>query len=369
MLVLLVIMGLANSLSHYLNFFVLLSPFNVSAFLIHNDASHKAKPLWSSESVDEAEHVSVIGVVAPLISAGPYACLGLNFPNIERNPGVEINFVLDTAANVNTISREIANELDLPVVFKGGDLSILGSAGAGGSFQAGDIVLLGDCRLSGMPENQRSKIFMTNMTAAAMNLGIGSSVGGGMLGTSFFKCFRGGVEFDWFGTMGDPPTLIFYYDSLPDNAKTNASCVPINTEEFFGVPTVSVNINGKELRAIIDTGAPITILSPTVANELGILKKEGTIKIKGIDDGDAMGISRSVDGVELSIGDIQLKLDTIFIGELPGLAMASNLLPECNRPQVLLGLDALRRTFRIILSLSKEELWLEGLPKQDLHTS
>lgn len=367
-------MVLANTLSHYLNFFVLLSAAtssSVLAFLIQNRASYNvaAKPLWSSKSVnEETEHVSVIGVVAPLIYVGPYACLGLNFPHIQRKPGVEIKFVLDTAANVNTISSEIAKELDLPVLFKGEDLSILGSAGAGGSFQAGDVVLLGDSRLSGMPENQRSNIFMTNLTAAAMNLGIASSVGGGMLGTSFFNCFRGGVEFDWYGTDGDPPTLIFYFDSLPDNAKENASCIPINTDEFFGVPTVSVKINGKELRAIIDTGAPITIISPTVATEVGISKKEGTIKIKGIDDGDAMGLSKSMDGVSLCIGDIKLKLDTIFIGELPGLAMASNLLPECNQPQVLLGLDALRRTFRMVLRLSKAELWLEGLPKQNPHT-
>lgn len=365
----LVNMILAHALSHYyLNFFVLLlsavaTSSSVSAFLIQNGGVYNsvAKPLRSSE-LDETELITVIGVVAPLTSVGPYACLGLNFPNIKRKPGgAEIKFVLDTAANVNTLSSDLASALGLPVVIKGEDLSILGSAGAGGSFKAGDIVLLGDSRLSGMPENQQSDTFMTNMTVAAMNLGIANSVGGGMLGTSFFNCFRGGVEFDWYGTHGDPPTLIFYYDNLPDNAKENASCVPVNTEEFFGVPTVSVNINGKELRAIIDTGSPITIISPTVATEVGISKKEGTVKIKGIDDGDAMEVSKSLDEVTISIGDINLNLDTIFIGDLPGLAMASNLLPEGRQPQVLLGLDALRRTYRMILRLSKAELWLEGL--------
>jgi predicted aspartyl protease len=304
----------------------------------------------------------VIGVVAPLISVGSYACLGLNFPNVVTKPGVEINFVLDTAANVNTISSELANELDLPVVVKGDDLSLLGSAGAGGSFQVGDIVMLGDSRLSGMPENQRNNTFMTNLTAAAMNIGIARSFGGGLLGTSFFNCFRGGVEFDWYGTDGDPPTLIFYYDMLPDNAKENATCVPINTEEFFGVPTVSVNINGKELQAIIDTGSLVTIISPIAASEIGISKKEGRIKVKGVDDGDAISISKSLDHVSISIGDIKMNLETIFIGELPGLAMAIGLtLPEFRRPQVLLGLDALRRTYRMILGLSNDELWLEGM--------
>ncbi len=335
---------------------------SVSAFLVDNVAKSLRIFSAASESVDETEPLSVIGVVAPLISVGPYACLGLNFPNVKGDPGLEVLFVLDTAANVNTISRAIANELDLPVVIKGEDLSILGSAGAGGSFQAGDIVLLGESRLSGMPDNQQHNTFMSNMTLASMDLGIAGSVGSGMLGVSFFNCFKGGVEFDWYGTDGDPPTIQFYYDYLPEEAKKNCVCVPLNTDDFFGVPTLTVTINGKELRAIIDTGSPITIISPCIADELGISKNEGTVKIKGIDDGNAMGVSKSLDDVTLSIGDIDIDLDAIFIGELPGLAMASSLVPECHQPQVLLGLDALRRTYRMILRLPKAELWLEGLP-------
>lgn len=338
----------------------------VSAFLTQTGASiNIARPIrWlSSNSIhNEAESaVSVIGVVAPLRYVGPYACLGLNFPNIRRKPGVEINFVLDTAANVNTISSEIANELGLPILVKGDDLSLLGSAGAGGTFKAGDIVMLGDSRLSGMPENQSNNTFMTNMTAAAMSLGIANSVGGGMLGSQFFNCFKGGVEFDWYGTDGDPPTLIFYH-ALPDYAKENASRVPLKTEEFFGLPTVSVKINDKELRAIIDTGSPITIVSPSMASDIGISKEDEMVKIKGVDDGAAMGISKSLDEVSLSIGDVKLNLPTIFIGELPGLTMASKLLDDSCQPQVLLGLDSLRRTYRMILRMSEGELWLEEMP-------
>eukprot|EP00986_Skeletonema_menzelii_P009773 scaffold4530_cov146-Skeletonema_menzelii.AAC.16 len=361
--------NIANKRSHCWTFFIFLSAAassSVSAFLFQNGASYVAKSLRiSSESVDETEPLSVIGVVAPLISVGPYACLALNFPNVTSKPMMELLFVLDTAANVNTISSKIATELDLPVVIKGEDLSILGSVGAGGSFQAGDIVMLGESRLCGMPANQQNNTFISNMSLASMDLGIAGSVGSGVLGISFFDCFRGGVEFDWYGTDGDPPTLQFYYDSLPEEAKLNCACVPLNTTDFFGVPTVSVKINGRELRAIIDTGSPITIISPSIAVELGLSKKEGTVKIKGIDDGDAMGVSKSLDEITLSIGDVDINLATIFIGELPGLAMASNLVPEHLHPQVLIGLDALRRTYRMIIRLSKAELWLESLPTQD----
>ena len=359
---------MALALNRYFNYFIVFllsaSSLLVSAFLTQNGATiNIARSLrWlSSKSMhDEAESaLSVIGVVAPLRFVGPYACLGLTFPNIRRNPGVEINFVLDTAANVNTISSEIADELDLPILVKGDDLSLLGSAGAGGTFKAGDIVVLGDSRLSGMPENQRNNTFMTNMTAAAMSLGIANSVGGGMLGSQFFHCFQGGVEFDWYGTDGDPPTLIFYH-SLPDFAKENASCVSIKTDEFFGLPTVSVKINGKELRAIIDTGSPITIVSPSVASDIGISKEDKMVNIKGVDDGAVMGISKSLDKVSLSIGDVKINLPTIFIGELPGLTMASKLL-DSHQPQVLLGLDTLRRTYRLILRMPEGELWLEEM--------
>ena len=72
-------------------------------------------------------------------------------------------------------------------------------------------------------------------------------------------------------------------------------------------------------------------------------------------------MSKSLDKVSLSIGDVKIILPTIFIGELPGLAMASKLL-DSHQPQVLLGLDTLRRTYRMILRMPEGELWLEEMP-------
>ncbi|KAL7550535.1 hypothetical protein ACHAWF_013756 [Thalassiosira exigua] len=142
------------------------------------------------------------------------------------------------------------------------DLPVLGSAGAGGRIQAGDIVMLGDCELGGMPKDQHNMTFMTNFTAAALDLGIARTFGGGLLGASFFACIPGGVEFDWYGTDGDPPTIIFYYgQSLPEYAKERATCVPL--ESFWGVPVVTISINGIELRALVDTGSPVTIHQET----------------------------------------------------------------------------------------------------------
>jgi len=225
--------------------------------------------------------------------------------------------------------------------------------------------VLGDCRLSGMPEDQEKVIFMKNLTAASLELGIGS-IGDGLLGTSFFECFPAGVEFDWYGTDGDPPTLIFYYGSnLPENAKKNAICVPLENDSFFSVPTVTVNINGFKLKAIIDTGSPISIVTPEAAKEARLERmadsNESTsaVKIMGIDHG-VLDLARANNST-VSIGDLSLgTVKTLFIGELPGLALASRF-DGSKGPHALVGLDILRRTYRVILRLSAREIWIEPL--------
>ena len=269
---------------------------------------------------------------------------------------------------VNTISKDMAERLSLPVVLRKEDLSVLGSAGAGGSFQAGDIVMLGDCQLSGMPEEQENVTFMTNLTAAALELGSASSVGGGLLGTSFFGRFPAGVEFDWYGTDGDPPTIIFYFGKfLPDHAKKNAFCVPLEEESFFTVPEITVNFNGVDLRAIIDTGSPITIVSPDAAEEIGIgigfREKNGpSLKIRGIDNG-TVCLAPTLSKVSISIGKFSLgDVETIFVGDLPGISLASGYASSL-RPQALVGLDILRLTYRMILRLAEKEVWFERLPE------
>mmetsp|Transcript_2412 Transcript_2412/g.5581 ORF Transcript_2412/g.5581 Transcript_2412/m.5581 type:complete len:373 (+) Transcript_2412:415-1533(+) len=346
---------------------LLLSTLPSLAFVLPRDHIHaindhnRMQPLLSSSPSHSDE--SVVGVVAPLMYRGPYACLGLNFPHMQQQPGYSINFVLDTGANVNTIRKDLADSLGLPVLLCKEDLSVLGSSGVGGSFQAGDIVLLGDCKLSGLPESQSNFTFMTNLTAAALDLGTDVNIGNGLLGTNFFECFPAGVEFDWYGTDGDPPTVIFYYGKeIPPQAKEGAFCVPLEKDSFFGVPTVNVTINGVELKAIVDTGSPITIISPDAANGngWGMSQKNPSLKVKGIDKG-IVDLAISSDKVSLAFGNESLgELDAIFIGDLPGISFAGSF-ANSTQPQVLLGLDALRRSYRMILRLPEKEVWFESL--------
>jgi hypothetical protein len=352
---------------------LLLSLIFTSAFLSEKQLFRSLNfNTYHHSSKDSDNAISIIGVVAPLVYIGPYPCLGLEFPHLNPKHN-KIHFVVDTGANVNSISKDLANKLDLSIVKKKEDIPLLGSAGAGGSLPAGDFVMLGDCQLSGMPKAQENITFMTNLTAAAMDLGIAEHIGGGILGTWFLFSFQAGVEFDWYGTDGDPPTFIFYYGkSLPEEAKKNAKCVPLEKDSFFGIPTIIVSINGVEFRAIIDTGSPITIISPTAAKEAKIERRssdgETILKIKGIDDG-ILGLSQAQDNVSIEIGHYVTlhNMTTVFIGELPGLSSAGTF-SSSPYPQLLLGLDALRHTYRTIFRLMDNEIWFEPLPVDEINS-
>ena len=303
----------------------------------------------------------VIGVVAPLKYVGRYACLELNFPHLTSKT---LNFVLDTGASITSISSKLAKQLQLPIVRKKEDLELLGTAGAAGSFEAGDIVLLGNCTLGGMPADY-NQTFMYNMTAASIDLGIATKVCAGLFGVPFFSSF-GAVEFDWWGTDDDPPTIQFYYSKvLPAFALKNTKKIPLE-ESFFGIPQITININGHYLRAIIDTGSPITIMSVEASEIIGVgcqslsRDEQKYVKIKGIGD-DSVDLIRTT--CDFSIGTIKLKKMHVCVGDLPGIAMASEL-SSVPCPQLILGLDVLRSTYRMILSLQTNEVWFEQMPEK-----
>jgi predicted aspartyl protease len=310
----------------------------------------------SHQQQDAADdEVQLIGVVAPLTYSGPYACLGLDFHHLNQS----IDFILDTGANINAIQRDIAQSFDLETVLSKESLSIESSAGVGGPFQAGDIVLLGDCHLARMPKEQSNVVFMTNLTAAALDIGLASAVGRGLLGTSFFECFPAGVEFDWYGTDGDPPTVIFYYGRhLPDCAKKDAFCVPLDCDSFFGIPVINIGINGVYVSAIVDTGSCISIVSPETARSVGLERLKVNAEVMGIDK-EMVTLVKAANAT-VTIGNASFAdVNTMFIGELPGMSLAGGV--GTRVPQALLGLDVLKRMYRLILRLSENELWFEDM--------
>lgn len=318
-----------------------------------------------------AEEVQVIGVVAPLSYSGPYACLRLDFHHLKQNKnaqcsGVSLEFLLDTAANINVIRKNTARSLRLPTVISKELFSTTKSAGAGGSFEAGDIVMLGDCHLSNMPKHHNA-VFLRNLTAAAIDVGLAGALCDGLFGTSFFRCFSA-VEFDWYGTDGDPPTLIFYYNDIPEYAKENAFRVLLEIDPSFDIPMMTVAINGINVTAIVDTGSCISIVSPETAENIGLQKSESnngkhtrSVKVAGIDKG-RVDLEKAA-GASIEIGTaIFDHVDTLFIGRLPGIELASKV--STKAPQALIGLDVLKQMYRLIVRLSESEMWFEEMPKQ-----
>jgi hypothetical protein len=335
---------------------------NVNAF-IHIKDSFCRRPAFENSMTTQHgatdDQLELTGVVAPLTYSGPYPCLGLEFRHLKQNDnmqpgGMAINFMMDTGSNINAIQKNLSKSLKLPKE----SIAAIVSAGAGGSFEAGYRVMLGDCHLSNMPKGYDS-LFMRDLTAASIDMGL--VVAEGLLGTPFFECFSA-VEFDWYGTDGDPPTVIFYYKDLPENAKKNAVCVPLETDSFFNnVPIVNVSINGIDVRAMIDTGSSISIVSADIPESAGLERLKKSVKAAGIDK--RIFELAQVDNATVTICNVtSLDANRLFIGEIPGMRTATAKKSTAKMPQAVIGLDVLKQMYRVILRLHAKELWIEEMP-------
>ena len=94
----------------------------------------------SSSDLQQLQQQQPNAVRAPLKYVGPYPCLALRFPHLATSSqrgrnvtGISLDFVMDTAANTNTLNGQVAQELQLEVV--GEALPGVGAAGsiAGGT--------------------------------------------------------------------------------------------------------------------------------------------------------------------------------------------------------------------------------------------
>lgn len=315
----------------------------------------------------------ITGVVAPLKFIGPYPCLTLRFPDLNQTV---LDFLLDTGANVNSIPTKIAQDLELPLVQSFESLPLIGMSTMASDIRsdghvqhAGDLYKLGDCQLHGLPQN---RTFMTNLMAAA--LPYASPVGEGLLSLIFFQSFAAGVEFDWYGTDGDPPTLIFYLGKqLPPEAKRNMIRVPLQPVNQVGLFTLIIQVNGVEMLAILDTGAPITVLSQEAAKLAGIEKggppaEHPALKISGV-TGNPIDVQVSNDPVSIRAGSVDNSVSLgegrVCIGDLPGMKIIEEIAAtdrdHKNMATVVLGLDFLRRAYRMTLRAPQNEVWFEEL--------
>jgi hypothetical protein len=332
-------------------------------------------------------------VRAPLKFIGPYPCLALEFPNLSTPKqrqsdkcGIALDFVLDTAANTNTIAEAIAQELQLERIG-----IAPGGVGAGGAISAGRIYNLGDCQIdlpknlplevrqyyrphrvvsskleeakkttvtngereggdafdmtvTSAPDNgdavlleettmadeselmevvlleePRPFLFMTNLSASSLPLAAPGSAG--LLSNAFLNVFQGGVEFEWHSkelsfppspkqhhnnsmdvtdakasaqsgggdididapstnvTVVVPPSVTFHSTQRTIDNFDKLTAVPIHILKTTNLPSVDISFNhgnGQSttsppmIRALLDTGSPITVMNAEAAKMAGI---------------------------------------------------------------------------------------------------
>lgn len=360
------------------------------------------------EKIDN-EEMGRMCISTPLKYIGPYACMGLRFPELatssqrERNvTGVSLDFMIDTAANINVINAQVAQELQLPIVGQAP-----GGVGSSGEMMDGtNIFSLGDTQMETLlPSKQDdykddNPLFMQGLTASA--LPVASPASAGILSYAFLSCFEGGVEFNWGGnnTEASVPSLVFYGQNNEDEEDAcvmkNMIKIDISRTPVTLLPTIKTVINGVEIQALLDTGSPITVLNKAAAGIAGIETyqkapeekakssnplasvanffregKEQTmaaqrgelVMIPGL-DGKPVCLYRSKEAVRIGCvsrnGDnMQFESSPIFVGDIPGLA-ALNGLGDDSPPAMILGLDVLRSLPRMLLRAQNDEVYFEN---------
>lgn len=244
-------------------------------------------------------------VKVPLKFIGPYPCLALKFPNLatdsqrsKNQTGISLDFVLDTAANINTIQGQVAQELNLEVKE---DSPALPGVSSSGPMAGGETYVLGDTELEQVEivggdelTDKEPFEFMQDLTAAVIPVVNPGSAG--LLGLAFFYCFEGGVEFQWGaapamqqpqdsepqlvdGLVVEPtiggassPSITFYGEESSElkNSLSELSRVPIEPIPLTQLPSVRIKVNGVEMVALLDTGSPVTVLNERAAKAAGV---------------------------------------------------------------------------------------------------
>lgn len=325
-------------------------------------------------------------VSSPLKFIGPYPSLPLHFPNLatkaqrEREvSGISLDFVLDTAANTNTINAQVAAELNLYSVG-----SALPGYNAAGSMDGGSTFLLGDCTLD-LPQKE---LFMVGLTASA--LPVASPAAAGLLGVAFLNCFQGGVKFEW---NNDPKVTFYGDDNGIQDELINMSKAPIEVIKDILLPSIILKINGKEIPALLDTGSPVTVLNSAAAELAGLnvvqvsskkneesagsfmnpFKKvmdnvknasslaqaasRGDVLVIAGAAGQAVQLLKTVNPTELcikgDIEDIHFPESKLYVGDLPGLAALGGLSGISSPPAAVLGMDILTRKSSMLYRMNE----------------
>ena len=220
-------------------------------------------------------------VPSPLPPSSPllaphYLSLALRLPHAatssqrrDGKTGITIDLILDTGSTVNVIQPQVANELALSIVG-----TQPAGAGAGGGISAAPIFLLGDIQFDHLAPEERFLV-MSGLQAASLNVPSPSSAG--ILGRPFLDSFAA-VEFVF--PSNDSPDEIRFYLSELDVSTEGKSRVKMSTLGISGLWGVDLTVSNPTsdgddgsrvvMKALVDTGAPTTIINKAAAQALGL---------------------------------------------------------------------------------------------------
>ncbi|EEH51567.1 uncharacterized protein MICPUCDRAFT_66169 [Micromonas pusilla CCMP1545] len=329
------------------------------------------------------------GVASALTSAAGagsvYVAITLGLPDRSTKSqrergvkGVELDFCVDTACSTNFILPQVAYGLDMQIV----GTSPAGQ-GATGAVSAGQEMLLGTAKLGGNGDDGVAAI--TGLSAGVVPVPAPGTAG--ILGRSFLNCF-GAVAFEWGGDR-ERARVDFWqaFDYAEAEKEGGLESFALN-ELPCGLLAVGVTVNGVSMPALVDTGAPQTIINKAAAERAGVIVG-GESGESGESDGDGGGMNPfsglvkaikkgreramqdrgvmvmgaggtperldRVDGagVRLKVtgggaDGVDVFCEGVLVGELAAFQAGLGLAPGA--PGVILGLDALMSRPRVVMS-------------------
>lgn len=284
-------------------------------------------------------------------------------------------FIVDSARATNVIVPDVARDLDLDV----------GQSPDGATGAPSEIPRpLGACAVGDDPDD---RVVLRGLSAAVGPVPAPNVAG--VLGRQFMDCFDA-VAFDWRGGAGDPNAAVTFYQRYDfENAKRpetgdagfDATDVVTATPVEFarGSLACEVSLRGARVPALIDTGAPRTILNAAAARIAGAVASE---RPKGApprgesdahdahdahdappdsDSGssrvsvrwtlaalpDACAVEVLGEGDDGRSAGARVSVGEVWVGESP--AFRAGLGLGDGEPGVVLGLDALTSRGRVVL--------------------
>jgi len=266
--------------------------------------------------------------------------------------GSEAVMLVDTGSESTSLTRNKVDKLGLKLGHAG--ISTLGVGGESQVYQT----MVDDLSIG---KAHWHRVRMTVLWDGNMLRSFDALIGANILFFSDLEISLAKGEMKFFEPKGCDDTFLGYWDEqalvIPMHEIS-----PDDRRQIF-----EVQVNGKALRAIIDSGASTSIINLAAAARVGVTPKSPGV----VEAGSSSGIGKHELKTwrarfdSFSIGEETIKSPTIAIHDLYGSALAdsnniatSDLLQD--EPDVLLGADFLR-AHRVLFAVSQRRLYLSYL--------